>query len=158
MAIRRLLNTNPQLYNPELAAVIGLNEAIVLKQVQYWTDKNRKIGRNFRKGHYWTYNTYEEWQKQFPFWSVRTIKRIFKRLEDKGYLVSDNFNKMKADRTKWYRIPRKVDITHSDTLSLSLCQVVTMESANMSRPIPETNQRITTETTHRLTTWTNKYY
>ena len=50
------------------------------------------------------YNTYEEWRKQLPFWSVSTIKRTIHSLEMKGLLLSDNFNEMKMDKTKWYSI------------------------------------------------------
>ena len=88
----------------KLACEIGLNESIVLQQVHYWTQHNATIRRNYHEGYYWTYNTYQEWQKDFPFWSIPTIKRTFLNLEKKGYLISGNFNKMKIDRTKWYRI------------------------------------------------------
>jgi hypothetical protein len=84
--------------------LIGLNEAIVIQQIHYWIRKNQENNINYYVGHYWTYNSYADWQKQFPFWCERTIKRIFLSLENKNILISDNFNQMKRDRTKWYRI------------------------------------------------------
>lgn len=45
-----------------------------------------------------------EWNKQFPWLSLKTLKRKFKSLEDKGLLITGNYNKAKFDRTKWYRI------------------------------------------------------
>ncbi|MBO0589451.1 hypothetical protein [Sporosarcina sp. E16_8] len=59
-----------------------------------------------RDGHKWVYKTYEEWRnEEFPFWSVDTIKRAIRRLEDSGYIIStSSYNQMKMDKTKWYSI------------------------------------------------------
>jgi uncharacterized phage protein (TIGR02220 family) len=56
------------------------------------------------EGRRWTYDTYKEWQKQFPFWSETTIKRSFLNLEKQGLLISGNWNALKMDKTKWYTI------------------------------------------------------
>ncbi|OCA86046.1 hypothetical protein A8F94_14490 [Bacillus sp. FJAT-27225] len=86
--------------NPTLAVKIGLNEAIVLQQIHYWLKKKLHI----IEGRSWVYNTYKEWNQQFPLWSESTIKRVFKTLENLGYVISGNFNKSKLDQTKWYTI------------------------------------------------------
>nr|WP_312578240.1 hypothetical protein [Sedimentibacter sp.] len=99
-----LLDSQPLVIIPELAIMLGLNEAIVIQQINYWITINKQASRNFHDGRYWTYNTYDEWQKQFPFWSVNTIKSTMKKLEDKGYIITGNYNKFAADRTKWYTI------------------------------------------------------
>ena len=39
-----------------------------------------------------------------PFWSESTIKRTIKSLEEQGYLLSANYNRLKMDKTKWYSI------------------------------------------------------
>jgi hypothetical protein len=90
--------------DPQLAVAIGLNEAIVIQQLNYWLQINRRDKNNFRDGYYWTYNTYTEWQKQFPFWNERTVRRIFTDLETRGLVISGNFNRLSLDRTKWYRL------------------------------------------------------
>jgi hypothetical protein len=101
---RLLYNKSPLVVNTDLWQLVGLNESIIMQQVHYWTEKNREEGRNFEDGEYWTYNTYENWGKQFPGWHVDTIRKIIKRLEGRGLLVSGSFNKHWTDRTKWYRI------------------------------------------------------
>ena len=53
-------------------------------------------------GKYWIYNTIEAWHKQFPFWSISTIKRIISNLEKEKLIITGNFNKISIDRTKWY--------------------------------------------------------
>lgn len=105
-----LIDEYPMIVLPSLASEIGLNEAIVLQQVHYWlevekkSDKKEVREKHFHNGRWWVYNTYDQWQTQFPFWCVRTIKGIFKRLETMDLLISDNFNRFGYDRTKWYTI------------------------------------------------------
>lgn len=92
-------------FNAKLATEIGCNEAIFLQQIHYFLQINEETDRNKKKGRYWTYNSYKEWQKKvFPFWSTRTIGRVVRSLEEQGLLITDNFNKDGFDKTKWYTI------------------------------------------------------
>lgn len=151
-----LINEHPLMVLPSLATEIGLNQAIVLQQVHYWLDLNRKAKKDshFRDGNWWTYNTFEAWQESnFPFWSVRTLKRVFKTLEDKGLLIARKFNRDDWNHTKWYTI----DYEALNTLALSIvpschdqsCQVGTMQGDNVapSSISTETNNQILTSTT-----------
>lgn len=95
-----LLDERPIMVLPKLACEIGLNEAIILQQIHYWLQKSK----NIEAGHKWIYNTYNAWQKQFPFWSIPTIRRTITSLEKQGVIVTGNFNKAGFDKTKWYRI------------------------------------------------------
>jgi len=97
-----LFDEPPLVLQPKLAIVLGdLEEAVILQQVHYWIQKKA----NIRDGYSWVYNTMAEWQKQFPWIkSDKTLRKKFKSLEDKGLLVTGNYNKAKFDRTKWYRI------------------------------------------------------
>lgn len=97
-----LLDEYPLIVLPSLARTVGLNAAIVLQQVHYWTDKNRRAEQNFIDGRYWVFCTLDQWQKQFPWWSKMTIRRIFADLEENGLILSGYFNSNKMDRTKWY--------------------------------------------------------
>jgi len=89
--------TNILLLNPIIAQATGVNESIVLQQLYYWHTKY-----SFKK---WIYNSYEEWQKQFTFWSIRTIRRIFTSLEGQGFIKSKRsktckFYKLDEDTAK----------------------------------------------------------
>ena len=98
---RLLINERPLMVLPNLACAIGLNEAIVLQQIHYWLDKQQ----HFHDGHYWTYNTMENWQKQFPFWSLSTLKRTINSLRSQELVITTNaYNKMEMDKTLWYTI------------------------------------------------------
>lgn len=96
-----LLDEYPLLVSPTLAAKIGLNEAIMLQQINYWISDKRAPERDGRR---WHYETYSKWQEQFPFWSIPTIKRIALSLESLGFIITKQFNQLKGNMTKWYSI------------------------------------------------------
>jgi len=45
-----LFDKYPLVINPRLAALIGLNEAIILQQVHYWIKLNEEDKKNFEEG------------------------------------------------------------------------------------------------------------
>lgn len=98
--MKPLINEPPLLLLPTLAAKVGVNEAVILQQIHYWN----QISKNVREGHTWVYKTVEEWHAEFPFWSKSTIERALKKLETEQLIVIGVYNRMKYDRTKWYRI------------------------------------------------------
>lgn len=115
MKAKWLFDEHPILVDKELASVIGLNEAIVLQQLNYWL--HSKSAKQI-DGRLWIYNTYDNWRKDnFPFWSERTIRRAFDSCEKKGLILTGNFNKAGFDKTKWYSI----DIKNLDELMDSAC-------------------------------------
>lgn len=154
--------------NTDLALVLGdLNEAIVLNQLNYWLGINRKAGKNFIDDRYWVYNSYSDWKaKDFPYWSEKTIQRTFTRLENKGVVVSANYNKLGIDKTKWYTIDTEklqelVDEFNSDEDKMTNRQdnmtdrqdKMTCREGQSDRPLPE----ITTENIDRDYTTEIKY-
>lgn len=135
-----LIDESPILVLPSLARKIGLNEAIFIQQLHYWL----KDSSNIYEGNKWVYNTYEEWQEQFPFWSVSTIRRIINKLEKEKLIIIANYNRMKIDNTKWYRIDYDL-LERMSRPSVQNEQTECSERAggevNLNRPLPE----ITTE-------------
>lgn len=95
--------------NTDLALIVGdLNCAIVLNQIEYWLRINEKAKNNFIDGKYWVFNSYSSWrERDFPFWSEKTIQRTFKKLENDGYIITANYNSLSIDKTKWYTINYK---------------------------------------------------
>lgn len=73
-----LFNSQLLVVDKKLAVVIGLNEALVLQQIHYWIEINKKNNRNFHEGRYWTYNTINEWQKGFPFGVLQLLRGYLK--------------------------------------------------------------------------------
>jgi hypothetical protein len=87
---------------PALSKKLGLNESIILQQIHYWIVRANK--GKFQNSHTsWIYNTYEQWQKQFCFFSERTIRRAIKSLEKQGILLTKS-NKSSYVKVKYYTI------------------------------------------------------
>ena len=82
-----LIDDYPIQILPKLATEIGLNEAIVLQQIHYWLNQSS----HNRDGKKWIYNTYDDWNKQFPFWSVMTIRRVINSLEKQKLILIANY-------------------------------------------------------------------
>ncbi|MCQ9087395.1 hypothetical protein [Vibrio alginolyticus] len=111
---KMLFVERPLVINPKLAADIGLNEAIVLQQIKYWTDRSE-----FKKdGHYWVFKTTEDWEREFPFWSKPTIRRVLKSLEKSELILSQklhgHFFKEQSNQTLWYAL--NLDATPCDQI------------------------------------------
>lgn len=139
------------LIRKELVRILGdLNEAVVLNQLNYWIEINKKAEKNLRDGKYWIFNTYQTWREtDFDFWSTDTIRRTLTRLENKGIVLSANYNKLKIDKTKWYTIDyeklqklidehEKKQIANKENAycvhDMANC---TDENGNISKAIPE---------------------
>lgn len=137
-----LFDEPPIVVSPSLACLIGLHEAMILQQIHYWLYKSG----NTIDGKKWVYNSYKDWQKQFPFWSIATIKRTIKSLKKQDLIETGNYNKLKVDRTVWYTI------NYDKLESMSICDpsigsTCTDHSINLTPPIPETTTENTSETT-----------
>ena len=168
MANMNLFDEYPILVDRVLAKTIGLNEAIVLQQVHYWIQINKRNGKNFYDGRYWTFGSAKKWHKEnFEFLSLNTVKRTFKKLEERKVLIVGNFNKRAYDRTKWYTInyelldslkPCNYSLTQNGSMeSTKMGQCINskwvngeyqnelMESIKMGQPIQENNKEINKE-------------
>lgn len=141
METKLLIPEPPLQVLPSLAVAIGLNEAIVLQQLHYWLNKSK----HEEEGHRWVYNSYESWHLHFPFWSICTIKRIIHNLEKQGLVISGNFNVVKMDKTKWYRIDyEKIQSLYQvDTTIVSSC---TNHSSKLTQALPENTTENNTDT------------
>lgn len=156
-----LFDKHPIVLDKNIAKVLGLNEAIVLQQVHYWIEINKKAKRNCQEGRYWTYNTIEEWREEFPFWSKDTVKRTFKKLREMGLMIVGNFNTMKMDRTLWYSIDyekleslihcSKEDPSKDLKSTDDDMENAPVEKSSSTPAIPETSTETTSEISNQST-------
>lgn len=169
-----LINEPPLQVLPTLAVAIGLNNSIVVQQVHYWL----RVSKNERDGHKWVYKTIDEWHEEFPFWSKRTLERVIQNLEDMKILAAGNYNKLKMDRTKWYRIDyeilnkhcndafRQNGVMETDKMAewnMSTCQNGNRQngvnvSDKMTVPITREYTETTTENTQRKSNSRKRVY
>jgi len=96
--------------------------------LHYWIKKYENKEDHSYDGLIWIYNSYENWQDQFPFWSEKTIRRIIGGLEKSGLLISGNYNRAGFDQTKWY------------TLAYDLIDKIPGPSAQTGRPSGQNDQ------------------
>lgn len=89
-------------FDTDIAALYGVDESIMIANLQFWIRKNEANGKHFHDGRFWTYNSIDAFTKLFPFWTARQIRRVLKSLEDKGVIVTGNYNTSAYDRTTWY--------------------------------------------------------
>ena len=144
-----LINENPIMIQPTLVMKLGLNQAIIIQQVHYWLVKSPHI----KDGKRWIYNTYKDWKQQFPFWSEKTIMRTFLALEEEGYVISANYNRMKIDKTKWYTIDYdKLAEIEEDLVNVPAGPFVSLQGTSeplmedsLAEAIPEINTETNTE-------------
>lgn len=75
----------------------AFNLAGFIQQIQYWTDiaqKNRDMDNDGMKGHIddegrlWFYNGMGSWERNFPCWTARTIRRLRDELVSLGIVLS----------------------------------------------------------------------
>ena len=95
------------MFNTQVAKKLGIVEAVLLHNIQFWIDKNRVNEKHFYKGRYWTYNSAKAFSELFEYLSDRQISRALKQLVDDGWLIKDNFNANPFDRTNWYALTDK---------------------------------------------------
>jgi|GEM_PF-7113994 len=140
-------------FSEEIACKIGLQEAIVLQQIEYWIKANEKAEKNFYDDHYWTFNSLEDWSRQFPFWSKKTTQRVLEKLRGQKILITSNeYNRRQNDQTLWYRIDyeRLKEIT-MDSLTIPIVNLTT-DTENNTEDKQETFSQVDHNDVDNLTT------
>ena len=79
-------------FSTKIAKKLGMVEAVLLHNIQFWIEKSKANNKHFYKGRYWTYNSAKAFSELFDYLSDRQISRALKALVDDGYLIKDNFN------------------------------------------------------------------
>lgn len=122
-------------FSPYLADAVGLNEAVVIQQMIYFFNERRN--GKVVNGERWLYNTYAQWQEVFPFWSERTIQRVFTNLEQMQIVISCQ-PEGRMSRRKYYRFNRgMLNKIFKGTLKRRTCQVGTLDMPDGHVPITD---------------------
>jgi hypothetical protein len=134
-----------RIFSMDLAVRIGLNEAIVLNQIDYWINvyEEKKDADHFQDGRWWVYNTIKEWQENFPCFCERTMYNILKNLRDLGVVETANYNKVGFDRTLWYTINYNKLMALIPNPNCTDCDT---HNAEFASPIPKNNTKNTKDT------------
>lgn len=85
---------------PELAKEIGLNESIMLLQIEFWLATQ---GEERDDGNLWLRKTIREIQIEFPYWGTGTIGRILEALIAKGFIIAAGLDDGPGRSGRWMR-------------------------------------------------------
>ena len=124
-------------FDIEIAKELGIEEAILLKNIYFWIQKNEANNKHFADGYYWTYNSVKAFNELFPYLTEKRIRSALQNLEEKGYIITGNYNKSAYDRTKWYAITAE----GKSLLLKGQMEITKKENENNQngRPIPDIN-------------------
>ncbi|KKL44690.1 hypothetical protein LCGC14_2363150, partial [marine sediment metagenome] len=89
---------------PALADEIGLNESLLLLQIDFLISISSEDGKPLiRDGRFWTRQSQRDLQKKyFPFWSHQTIGRALKSLVEKDLIAATlDYNRHAYDKSQW---------------------------------------------------------
>ena len=139
--------------NAKLAAIIGLNDAIVLQQLAYWLEETSAGIEH--DGVRWIYNTHPQWLEQFPFWSIETVKRAFASLQKRGLIIVKQLAASTRNQTNHYTIDYAgVDLLHEVKLTSCIGSTCATPSGQFdpSHQVKLTPSTVKTETTTETTT------
>ena len=127
-------------FDIEIAKLYGIEEAIIIKNFEFWLAKNKANGKHLYENRTWTYNSVKAFGDLFPYMSDSKIRRTLDNLVEKGVLLKGNFNQSGYDRTLWY------SFSDNFKMSKSICQNQQMDFAESSNgfgkndePIPDSN-------------------
>jgi hypothetical protein len=132
-----LINEHPLIVLPSLAEAVGLNEAMVLQQVHFWSSLSDKE----YDGSKWFYRTMEEWQHTFRFWSKSTLERAIKSLKKmdliKAEKLAKHFKSNSFDQTIYYTLNyenlNKIELQASNGASRQSDGIDSQKTAKFSK-------------------------
>lgn len=148
-----LIDGHPMVYQPQLAKLIGLQQAVVLQQIHYWTNPHDGRASKHHDGFAWVYKTNEELGEEVGLSKYQT-RRALVELKQNGLVVAIHNPHWKMDHTLWLRIDHEAVCTlttrnHTDDGTESY-----RDDTESHRQYQETtNQEITNQQT--TSTWKN---
>ena len=113
-------------YNVYEAVKYGVDKAVLLQHIRFWCTQNKGKDTHEHEGLVYMYQSAQDMQKHYPYWSRQKISRLLRDLEKEGVIKSGNFNKVGYDQTKWY------------TITLE-CSDLNNRISKTEQPIPDTN-------------------
>jgi len=96
-------------FDVELAKEVGIEKALILKELQNLIEYKSNNQLDIRDGRAWVYYSSQALAKKFPYMKASSIRRWMDELEDDGYIESGFFSSDKRDRVKWYHIKSMSD-------------------------------------------------
>ena len=84
-------------FDPEVAELIGLHEAIILKNLDFWIDKNKANRKHFYKNLYWAYNSVTAFTEQYSYMTNKVIRVSIDNLVTYGIVLKCRISEDKGN-------------------------------------------------------------
>jgi hypothetical protein len=120
----------------------GVDEAIMISNFQYWLKKNWANEKHKHDGRTWTYNSIVAFEKLFPYWTAKQIRRVIDSLVSQGVLIRGEYNKSIYDRTSWYAFVEESTFLYGN----HDLPIWANQDDQRGEPIPNINTDINTNT------------
>ena len=138
-------------FDVDVAALYGVNAAILLQNIYYWCEHNRLNEKHYYDGEYWTYNSRKAFAEQFPYMGDKQIRSALGKLKDEGLIITGCYNNSSYDRTTWYAVTEKgrkaIDKTADSTMPKGPMEKTKRANGKDSKgqPIPDIKPDISTD-------------
>lgn len=101
-----LIQDSPHVFSPNLAKAIGLHECLMLQQLHWLIQHNNC---NYYDGHFWWKHTNAQWVETLPYFqNEKRVLKTIKSLRSRKLLFAESLSwkieKIRGDRTLWYRV------------------------------------------------------
>ena len=83
-------------FDPYLAGAVGVNAAILFKNISFWVSKNEANKQQFHDGKYWTYNSIRSFKKQFDYMGLKVIRGCLNKLINEGWIEVADLSEEKS--------------------------------------------------------------
>ncbi len=106
-------------YNSDLRLIKDPVKKILYSKIKNWIYRNEdsKSVRHNKDGHWWTFGSYEYWAEECGL-ETKTVGKHLRELIKSGILKSGNYNKLKIDKTIWYRLATEDEMKNVDFKTL----------------------------------------
>lgn len=91
-------------FDAGIAMRVGVNAAVVYRNLVFWVRHNETNRRNFHEGRYWTYNSLAAFDEQFPYLTAKQIRTALDKLLEAGLILKGNFAEDRFKRANWYAL------------------------------------------------------
>lgn len=129
------------LFDVGTAVKYGLTAAVIIRNFQFWVERNHANGKHHHDGRTWTYCSIAAMTKLFPFFTTRQIRTILEKLINCGVLVKGRYSLKGYDRTAWYAFKDEKTFVRIDKCICQNGQMDLSQRANAfarnDKPIPD---------------------
>ena len=94
-------------FNPDLADRYGVDVAIILHEIAYYVDYNRRNGVNFHEGRWWMFNTLQSFCESHTYWTKNQVEYLLRKCKNKGLILTGHFHEG-GNRTTWYTVSDEI--------------------------------------------------